>query len=135
MKIHSDVLTSMDIYAATRELPGVYVDSCTQHGSRKRARAFNVGLEAGEKTELRRYNRNSGQWGGGGVTGIACTWDEWGIFIAALFDIDPEAIIGQYDGLAAFNLTTTIEQGRVRSHHEETSVYARTHTAPWLGVS
>ena len=54
-------------------------------GSRKRDHGFTVYLE-GSSPRRSQHDRDA----------YAATWDEWGIWIAALYDIDPEAIIGQY---------------------------------------
>lgn len=85
MRIHSDILTTADIHAATRDLPGVYID-ISPHGSRSRASAYEVSLEGNG------YRKNSGRYGAGDE--YAATWDEWGVVIARLFDIDPQAFWG-----------------------------------------
>ena len=85
MRIHSDVLTIADVHRAASGLPGVYV-TASQHGSRARRRAFNVSLEGNG------HRKNSGLYGAAEEFGA--TWDEWGVFIARLFDIDPEAFWG-----------------------------------------
>ena len=89
MKIHSNTLTTKDIWAATiaTGMLGVHVDDdIVIKGSKSRTRSFNVKLTGnGEK---------------------AATWDEWGIFINALFLADPEAIVGQYKSYADFKAYT-----------------------------
>jgi hypothetical protein len=73
------------------------------NGSRSRAQGFTVHLEyLGEKVKGsgRRYT-NTGHRGADGA-GIAATWDEWGIWIDRLFAIDPDAIIGHYQGYGHF---------------------------------
>ena len=101
MKIHSDVITSQNISEATRAagMRGVYEEHTT-HGSRQRARSFNVKL-TGNSTR----RQNPGTSADRDVD-FAATWDEWGMFIQALFVIDPEAIIGQYKDYDAFQLHT-----------------------------
>jgi hypothetical protein len=85
MRIHTDSLTISDIYAATKNAgPRVDVE-VRQHGSRSRARAFNVTLTG---TSPRRTN--SGKRGAGDEH--AATWDEWGMFLAELFRRDPNAV-------------------------------------------
>ena len=85
MRIHSDILTRQDIYTAVDNLPGVYVD-VTEHGSRTHAAAYEVSLEGNG------YAKNTGKYGAGDE--IAATWDEWGVFLARLFDKDPDARCG-----------------------------------------
>lgn len=100
MKIHSDVLTARDIYQATAAAGMRGVDAeVTTHGSRSRARSFNVHLTG---TSTRRTNPG---WAYG-ERDFAATWDEWGMFINALYEIDPEAIIGQYPSKAVFEYVT-----------------------------
>lgn len=86
MRIHTNLITVADIYAATHNLPGVTV-TATPHGSRSHARAFEVRLEGNGS------HRNSGQYGAD-TAEKAATWDEWGAFIAALYEVDPDALWG-----------------------------------------
>src|SRR5690606_21142873 len=65
---------------------GVYV-TATGHGSRSHARAFEVRLEGNGG------HRNSGAYGAQ-TDEQAATWDEWGIFLARLYAIDPEMVCG-----------------------------------------
>lgn len=97
MRIHSDTLTITDIYQAAAIAGGgdyrtspVLVE-VTQHGSRKRARAFNVSLMG---TSSRRPNNAAGgRFADGRGDAHAATWDEWGMFLAELFRRDPAAIV------------------------------------------
>lgn len=90
MRIHTDTLTYSDIYRATNaaEMVGVSV-SITAHGSRSRATAFDVTLTG---TSSRRPNPGTG--GRYPSDDHAATWDEWGMFLAALFNADPNAFAG-----------------------------------------
>lgn len=81
MRIHSNTLTALDIYRATDALPGVFAQ-VEWKGSRSHANAFEVRLE-GTSTRLTMDRK-----------GQAATWDEWGVFIAAVFEVDPEALWG-----------------------------------------
>lgn len=84
MRIHSDVFVIDDIHAAAeRAGAGVRV-KFTVHGSRSRARAFNVTLTGTS-------SRVPG-WGKGEPGEHAATWDEWGMFLAELFRRDPDAV-------------------------------------------
>lgn len=95
MRIHTDILTESDLYqAAARAGDGVRVEM-TEHGSRKRARAFDFQLSG---TSTRR--RNTGNYGAAGEASYwgpdrshAATWDEWGMFLGELFRRDPGAVV------------------------------------------
>ena len=105
----------------------VYTDRLTTHGSRKRKGAVDVtlGSTSGESfisapvlaylegygatqsqinKAKRRAPRSGGQEGAGAAPELSrsATWHEWGAFIAELFAIDPEAIIGQYEQADSF---------------------------------
>lgn len=104
MRIYTDNLLSVEIHKLAGEsLPSdVYLD-LTEHGSRKRARAFEVKLSAEPGTDRHGHNRrwaNSGQYGAAGDK--AATWFEWGDFFASIFAADPRAVIGPYDGVREF---------------------------------
>ena len=85
MRIHSNTLTEQNIRDAVALLPGVAV-SVTSHGSRSHAAAFEVSLTGNG------YRKNTGTHGAGDDLGA--TWDEWGAFLSAVFDEDPEALAG-----------------------------------------
>lgn len=107
MKVHTDKLTRQDIYDAASK-SGVEVD-ISDHGSRSRARAFNVRLYVIQDVrEPFRRRPNSGAFGASGPSGsqYAAHFDEWGQFIALLLDVDPDAICGQYAGRDDFNRQT-----------------------------
>lgn len=97
MRIHTDRLTTSDIYKAAHHAR-VDVVELTEHKSQSRDHSFNVKLE-GES----RRRPNGGASGKGYASGYAATWDQWGVFFGILFDIDPAAICGTakrpiYDG-------------------------------------
>ena len=64
---------------------GVTIHHMSEHGSRSRPRAFNVVLEGS--------SIYGGQFGNQDYS--AGTWDEWGIFLGALFALDPAAHVGK----------------------------------------
>lgn len=77
MRIHSDIITQAQLLDA---LPATtYIDRLSKHRSQKRGHAFEVNLAGSGKV--------GGQWGQ--LDGKAATWDEWGMFLAALYTIDP----------------------------------------------
>lgn len=81
MRIHSNALTAADIHRATDALPGVYAE-VKPVGSRSHAGAFEVRL-TGTSTRLTMDKRDN-----------AATWDEWGVFIAAIYEVDAVAVFG-----------------------------------------
>lgn len=83
MRIHSDHLTYRTFLDAAS---WAHVDliEFAEHGSRSRAKAFNFSLSGSSP-----YQR------GFGAGGQAATWDEWGMFLAFLFQIDPDAHCGK----------------------------------------
>lgn len=125
MKIHSDTLTLQDIRSAVPE--GCYLaafyhkgdewTSIGQEGSRSRERGFVVRLSGSSKSTMQR------------LPDKAATWDEWGIFIAAIFAHDPDAICGWYSSLQDFIDKTTAEHDRIKQWRRD---ILPTHSAPWL---
>lgn len=76
MKIHTDTLTVSDVHTAARV---ARVDlELSEHGSRSRDHAFAVHLQGESR---RRPNRQVD-------SGYAATWDQWGVFLSVLFDLD-----------------------------------------------
>ena len=86
MRIHSNTLTSRDVYAAAREARAT-VEVLTEHGSRSRDHAFEVKL-SGES----RRRPNGGNYGAERDV-FAATWDQWGVFLQILFDADTDLTI------------------------------------------
>lgn len=105
MKIHSDRITHGNIIDATPDGVRVTVDPV---GSRKRSQGFIVYAAAVPGVDAydvkRRYNPTRKI----GDAVKAATWQDWGDMIAALFAIDPDAIIGNYNGADDF-VDQTIE--------------------------
>ena len=100
MRIHTDRITELDIHVATNAagMRDVFAD-VTQRGSRSRERSFDVKL-TGNST------RKTNPGWANGEREQAATWDEWGMFIHALYQIDPEAVIGQYADFEVFQTST-----------------------------
>lgn len=100
MKIHSSKITPANIYAAAkaRGMVGVEVADLDIRGSRKRSRSFDVRLTGNSP-----FRPN---FGVGDGDEHAAQWDEWGIFINALFEVDPEAILGVYRSYKHFRGVT-----------------------------
>lgn len=110
MRIHTDILTADDIYAALaaeqaagRISPHVFFEVLTSHGSRIRARAFEVKLASDVRDAGRRWG-NSGGYGATSYTthSYTATYDEWGWLIAALYQIDADALWGTGEKYAQY---------------------------------
>lgn len=81
MRIHTDKQASVigAIFAATAKMPGVHA-SVVPYGSRTRKRAVELRLE-GNGGHRNTYEQ-------------AATWDEWGVVLAHIFEVDPDALAG-----------------------------------------
>ncbi|WP_176561903.1 hypothetical protein [Mycolicibacterium palauense] len=90
MRIHSNVLTEQHFYEAAIAA-GVTVVGVHRHGSRSRERAYDFGISGS--------GRSGGQWGHRDYK--SATWDEWGIFLAHLFEVDQDAHTGKHGYLSA----------------------------------
>ena len=125
MRIHTDTLTISDIYAAASKA-GVGLERDTEHGSRKRKRAFDVILTGDSP-----YRINQRGWD----NPHAATWDQWGIFLAELFRRDKDMIGGwayadardfHQKTYQRFNVRTGITSPSDRRYH-------RVHRFEWTG--
>lgn len=106
MRIHSGILTVHDITMALADaIPGAWFDQLTRHASRSRSNGFEVRLRAWEGRDAGGSPRRPPQ--GGAAPGIkAPTYDEWGTFLATLFEQDPDGIFGPYKGRPHFHQLT-----------------------------
>lgn len=94
MRIHADTLTYADLHtAAQRAQVELRV---TRHGSRKRDHAFEVTLRGMSKRRPNFYD---------GDGSYAATWDQWGVFLASLFEAD-YSITCAYVDAAQFDYRT-----------------------------
>lgn len=82
MKLHSDFLEASDLRLAARHA-GVRFTTFEERGSRSRAARFDVIL-SGSSSRNQNFSRGSGN--------KAATWDEWGVFLAILFFLDPRMV-------------------------------------------
>ncbi|AXC36233.1 hypothetical protein SEA_FORK_4 [Microbacterium phage Fork] len=82
MRIHSDIIVRGDLSDLLKGMPGVHFDHVSEHGSRKRRRGLEVRL-IGNSPYLNMAKTDN-----------AATWDEWGVFMARVFDLDSDALIG-----------------------------------------
>lgn len=95
MRFHTS-LTMADVRSV--ELPpGVHWHHVGEHGSRSRARGFEIALEGN--------SCYGGQWGH--LQYKAATWDEWGVVLGRLFELDPNARVARiYEGAEHFHYVT-----------------------------
>lgn len=99
MRIHSNTVNEADIRRVVDVLVGgnVRVHSLTRHGSRSRHHALNLILSGSSKF--------GGQYGD--LNYAAATWDEWGIVLNAIFELDPDAVVlGVYESAEHFHWVT-----------------------------
>lgn len=93
-----------DAQAAGRVPLHVGFDQFSAHSSRSHPRAYDVHLGTEVKTPGRRRPQNSGN---PDLRHWAATYDEWGWFLSALFDVDPEAkVTGVYKNADDFHVKT-----------------------------
>jgi len=78
MDLHTDNILSGDLYAAAREA-GVTIESAGLHGSRSHDHKWSIYLSGSSN----RYSN--------GRDHKAATWDEWGVFMAALYRVEAAA--------------------------------------------
>jgi choline dehydrogenase-like flavoprotein len=93
MRIHSDTLDGLELRKAAN-LAGVNFTRLSLHGSRKREAAFDVILTGDSP---RRQN---------GGEDMAATWDQWGIFLGALFATDADMVTPYYANAEHFHWVT-----------------------------
>lgn len=97
MRIHTDSLTPRNVHETLMGLPGVYAE-VAEHGSRSKHHALEVRL-----TGTSPYRTMDGE-------DQAATWDEWGVVMRRLFNLDPDMVIGNnsknFETRAGFELRT-----------------------------
>ncbi len=95
MRFHTS-LDEIDIRSV--ELPpGVRWHHVREYGSRSRLRAFEIVLEG--------TSSYGGQWGDHDYS--AGTWDEWGVVLGRLFELDPNARVARvYEGAEHYHEVT-----------------------------
>jgi hypothetical protein len=126
MKLYSDTLTTADLYAALPEGVGIAAIRPIR-SPRKRAHGWELSLEGFAGRHTRR--RNSGMYGADGY-GYAATWDDHGVWMAALYAKDPDALIAWYKDRDHFYSATRHEsEWRKRSRMSAIRNHGQ---APWL---
>lgn len=94
MRIHTNLPEHELYHAATHAQ--VSITDYERHGSRKRDHAFDVWL-SGSGAHRSQYRAQNVP---------AATWDEWGIFLATIFQQDPTAIATYYKDAEDFHYQT-----------------------------
>ena len=107
VKVHTNTLLPADLINAAPD-PTVEVIVVAQQGSRSHARAYDVTLRGVGARHSRRPN--SGHQGA--APGKAATYDDWGWWLARLYDIDPSVKAGGYHGREDFHAQT---EGKFRT--------------------
>jgi hypothetical protein len=102
MRVHSSIITERDLFAAVPQ--GCYLKQPSRHGSRSHGAAFECQLRGAEARHTRRPN--SGTRGADWGDEYAATYDDWGHWIARLFDIDPDAKMTYYSDREDFHRQT-----------------------------
>ena len=120
MRIHSDSLRQVDVALAAYAVSPHLTVETIRRGSRSRGHSIDVRMiwEGPKCKGDHRRHTNTGTYGAGEW---AATWDEWGLVIDRLFDMDPDAIVGPYESRADFYLQTA-----------RAVKYRRHDKAPWL---
>ncbi len=123
MRIHTDAITELEARKAAR-LAGVGFTRFGLHGSRSRDHAFDVILTGSSN---RRQNTR------GATDDMAATWDEWGIWLGILFNLDPAMTIpAAYESAEHFHWATG---GRYKAGNLRPSTAHANHKWEWTGQS
>ena len=125
MRLHTNVIDYLHLLAAA-SVSEVGMDTYTEHRSTIRTRAFEIHLVGTEAHHSAR-RPNSGRYGHDGREVYAATWDQWGVFLRHLFEIDPTMVCGSptrpvYGSLTAFTLAT---DGRFRVNAGGAAMFPR----------
>lgn len=128
MRLHSNVIGEFHIRESSARA-GTAISVLRKHGSRSRAYAFEVQLSG------------SGRQGGayGNLPGKSATWDEYGIFLAALYRVDPAMRVdgGTYESAEHFHWATgdryrTLLPADAELRHKWQSVGASVGDSYWV---
>lgn len=137
MKIHLNLPEhkAIDALNDARRAADVVFERVTLHGSRTHERAVDVILSGDSPHAI-----NSGRSGSWGDAPRAASWDQWGIFLAVIFEADPTAKAGRYANAEDFHhktawrfdadgepgaITSTSSPGYQRAAHNWKPVAAR----------
>ena len=123
MKIRSNYIRQQDLRRALRGIADVTIDGngISTFRPRVHTRGFSCSLIG---FGARHYRARQGNGGG-----HSATWDDHGIWMARLFDIDPGAHIETYRGRSDFLAQTR----RAYEHYQR--IIPGERLAPWLNMS
>jgi hypothetical protein len=138
MKVYSSVLTDHDLSAAIRGINASrpqarwigFERRRTLVHPRIRPHGWNVLLYRNDSART----FNSGQYGAGRAG--AASWDDWGEFLAVLFQRDPGLRVGRrYDGYIQFHKTTQWRYAKFSGWGELGIVYDDCHDQPRTDIA
>jgi hypothetical protein len=102
MRFHTDTLTPMHLHEIVKSTglaaEGVAIAHADMHNSRSHKAGIEIVLRASpgkDRFGKTRRNPNSGTSGAYNDYEKAATYDEWGIFMAKLFELEPTASFGR----------------------------------------
>jgi hypothetical protein len=119
VRIHTNTLGQLDIQNAAYKA-GAYITELSRHGSRTHDHAYEVKL-SGESSWRQMGNRDE----------YAASWDQWGIFLAELYDRDdsmtmrPWGDVDRFHNLTFSRFETLTREQTHRRHKWEFSGVAR----------
>jgi len=99
MRLHVSRGITEETVRHAAQKAGATLEHLSEHGSRKAAHAFEVHL-----TGASNHRPNSGNYGAGDA--YAATWDQWGVFLSALYALDPDMTCWAYKDVGDFNWQT-----------------------------
>jgi hypothetical protein len=122
MRLHTDMTSdqmtrAVNAHIRLRGTRGLGRDRFEDHVSRKRAHAYELHLAAWQPITAAddvpdlHHDRSGRRHANSGVAfetdmPYAASYDEWGLFLAELFELDPRMIAGTYDGRDDFHAKT-----------------------------
>lgn len=117
MRIHTNKLNYLDFNAALHRAdlkPDVFIETINQFGSMSHDRAYEIKLAADpgkDQFGKTRTRRNTGRYGAedGGLKPLylAATFDEYGLWLSELYEIDPKMkVAGWYKSQHDFHKST-----------------------------
>lgn len=93
MRFHTNEDVTVSVLRQAARIARVDMEF-THHASRKTAQAYEIRLTGESRRRPNFYD---------GSDVFAATWDQWGVFIACLFEADPHMVCGTaYDGVSDF---------------------------------
>lgn len=97
VRIHTSHVVTEDVLRDAARIARVGL-TLTEHGSRSADHAWDVHLTGASRRRPNSRTRDLGVY--------AATWDQWGVFLAHLFEVDPDAHCWAYMSATDFHLRT-----------------------------